>query len=141
MKMEMEKLNDNDDYNVNEGGTKWWVKNGLLHRENDKPAVVWADGTKFYYQNGVPHRDGGKPTMEYPTRKKTPSTYRIKEWCNNQGKLHHPDNDVPAILFSDGSKIYCKNGKFHRENNKPAIERAGGNNHYFIDGVEYFPEV
>ena len=37
-------------------GTKEWRKNGLLHRENDKPAIKKANGDKKWYKNGQLHR-------------------------------------------------------------------------------------
>ena len=33
-------------------GTKEWYKNDKRHREDDQPAVIWADGTKYWYKNG-----------------------------------------------------------------------------------------
>lgn len=34
-----------------------------LHREGDKPAVIYPDGTEEYYKNGLLHRDGDKPAV------------------------------------------------------------------------------
>src|SRR3990167_7540876 len=28
-----------------------WRKNGVLHRDNDLPAYIWADGTQEWYKN------------------------------------------------------------------------------------------
>ncbi len=36
----------------NNGGDKWWYKNGKSHRE-DGPAIEWIDHDKFYYFNNV----------------------------------------------------------------------------------------
>jgi len=47
-------------------GTKEWYKKGNLHRDKDLPAIEWKDGTKFWYKNGLPHRDGDLPAVEYP---------------------------------------------------------------------------
>ena len=33
-------------------GDKYWYQNGKLHRDNDLPAIVWADGEKRWWQNG-----------------------------------------------------------------------------------------
>ena len=43
-------------------GTKRWVLNGKLHRE-DGPAVEWPNGTKFWYLNNKWHREDG-PAVE-----------------------------------------------------------------------------
>ena len=45
-------------------GSKEWFLNGLLHRENDLPAVELSDGTKFWYLNHKLHRETG-PAVEY----------------------------------------------------------------------------
>lgn len=48
------------------------------------------------------------------------------------------DNDLPAVEFEDGNKIYVKNGVVHRENGPAHIARSlmGGNvNSYYKDGV------
>ena len=40
-----------------------WLCNGQWHRENDLPAVVWADGRQAWYQNGQLHRGGQGPAL------------------------------------------------------------------------------
>jgi hypothetical protein len=37
-----------DDY----GNIRYYNKDGQLHRENDKPAVIDADGTQEWWMNG-----------------------------------------------------------------------------------------
>ena len=49
---------------INELGTKFWLLNDLLHRE-DGPAVEYENGTKVWYLNGLEHREDG-PAVEYP---------------------------------------------------------------------------
>ena len=44
-------------------GTKFWLLNGKLHRE-DGPAVEHANGDKFWCLNGEYHREDG-PAIEY----------------------------------------------------------------------------
>jgi antitoxin component YwqK of YwqJK toxin-antitoxin module len=48
----------------------WYVvfrKNGQLHRDNDLPAVIYANGEKEWYQNGQLHRDNDLPTVVLPS--------------------------------------------------------------------------
>jgi hypothetical protein len=33
-------------------GIKAWYKNGLLHRANNMPAIIWHDGTEEYWMDG-----------------------------------------------------------------------------------------
>jgi hypothetical protein len=67
---------------------RWYNEAGQCHREDDLPAVEYADGTKVWYKNGKQHREDG-----------------------------------PAIEFADGSKVWCINGqrlsetKFNARNN------------------------
>ena len=48
---------------ITERGTKKWIKNKQLHRE-DGPAVEYKDGTKMWFKNNKLHRLGG-PAVEY----------------------------------------------------------------------------
>jgi len=40
-------------------------KNGEYHRDNDLPAVIYANGAKQWYQNGYLHRDNDLPAVVY----------------------------------------------------------------------------
>src|SRR3990167_9929300 len=46
---------------INEDETEYWYKNGVLHRENDKPAIIWFDGSKQWWKNGLRHRENNQP--------------------------------------------------------------------------------
>ena len=48
---------------VHTNGTKFWYRDGKLHRE-DGPAAEYADGDKEWYLNGELHREDG-PAIEY----------------------------------------------------------------------------
>ena len=90
---------------VEYGNTYYRNSKGQFHRENDLPAVVFANGSKLWYKNGQRHRE----------------------------------NDLPAIVFADGSKLWYKNGQLHRENDLPAIECADGDKYWHKNGKEYTP--
>src|SRR5271170_6044899 len=36
-----------------------------LHRDNDLPAIIYANGTQWWYQRGVYHRDNDLPAIIY----------------------------------------------------------------------------
>ena len=42
-----------------------------------------------------------------------------KIWKNFKGQLHR-NNDLPAVIWTDGRCVWVKNHKFHRDNNLPA---------------------
>jgi len=43
---------DENDEDINIEGYMAWYTNGILHRENDLPAVIRNGGKKFWYENG-----------------------------------------------------------------------------------------
>jgi len=111
-------------------GTKRWFKNGKLHRDNDKPAVIWSDGEKNWHKDGPLHRDGDKPAVIQANG--------AKVWYKN-GKCHR-DNDKPAGVFHDGAKYWYKNGKLHRDNDKPAVIFHDGVARWYKNGKQYTPK-
>lgn len=78
----------------------YWHKNGLLHRDDDKPAVI-SEHALEWYQNGVLHRKNDKPALVLDTG--------FREWYKN-GQLHR-DHDRPALIANYSRKQWYKNGK------------------------------
>lgn len=50
-------------YHVVAQVVKGLYKYGKIHRDNDKPAVIWADSTQEWWSNGMLHRDSGMPAI------------------------------------------------------------------------------
>ena len=49
---------------VDSDDNMYWLNDlGQLHRDGDKPAIIWADGGRRWYKNGELHRDGDKPAV------------------------------------------------------------------------------
>lgn len=46
-----------------DGSVEWRTEEGILHRENDLPAVIFSNGTMFWYKDGKRHRDNGQPAV------------------------------------------------------------------------------
>ena len=84
----------------------WYNKNGLKHRDNDLPAVIYSNGSKGWYINGLMHRE----------------------------------NDLPAMI-GNGEEYWYKNGKMHRDNDLPALIRENGTRLYFKYGIRYIPAI
>ena len=106
-------------------GTRVWYKNGEVHRDDDRPAIIYADGGLVWYKNGEYHRDGDKPA-------------RIDEdgtlgWWKN-GKIHR-DGDKPAVIGSDGLLVWYKNGQRHRVLG-PAVIDKNNNFEWWFRGDE-----
>jgi len=66
-------------------------------------------------------------------KNKSKSKSEYGEWRNETGELHR-ENDLPAIIRSDGTKQWWINGKLHRENDKPAIIRSNGIMEWWFNG-------
>jgi len=60
-----------------------------------------------------------------------------KYWCKN-GQLHR-DGDLPAIIFANGRKEWWKNSKRHRDGDQPAIIWPNGAKAWYKNGVRYEP--
>jgi len=74
-------------------GTKYWFKEGNLHRE-DGPAVEYSNGRKEWYKEGKLHRLDG-PAIEYSNGGNS--------WYK-EGKVHREDG--PAREFPSGTKFW-----------------------------------
>jgi hypothetical protein len=106
-------------------GTKLWLLNGKLHRENG-PAVEHPWGTKCWFQNGLLHRVGG-PAVEDSNG--TTSWYR-------SGLLHREDG--PAIEGRDGIKMWYVNNRLHRCDGPAVLWPAscqGKKQEYYLNGI------
>ena len=56
-------------------------------------------------------------------------------WCFN-GKFHR-ENDKPAIIESSGNQYWYFNDKCHRDNDKPAIIWPNGDKRWYFNGREH----
>lgn len=54
--------------------------------------------------------------------------------ADGQRKILHRENDLPAKILADGSKMWYNLGYLHREGDKPAIERADGHRAWYFFG-------
>lgn len=90
---------------INRFKVKSWYKGAILHRDDDKPAIIYPNGTKWWYQHGYVHRDNDKPAVTVSNGKKV--------WYQNDNR--HRDNDQPAVIHADGTKEWWLDGKFIKE--------------------------
>ena len=103
---------------------KEWYQNGKLHRDGDKPAVIFKDGTTYYYRNGEIYYYYPKPLASFIEIKKSVFPSGTIEHRNEKGELHNI-NDLPAIIHKDGAMEWWKNGVYHRDGDKPALDFDG----------------
>jgi hypothetical protein len=90
---------------VVENGTKYWYRDGLLHRE-DGPAIECPSGTKFWYRNGDLHREDG-PAVERADG--TKFWYRngqlLKVEDKQDAKRWHAAEQYLKALLKDGCSL------------------------------------
>jgi len=104
-------------------GAESWYQNNNLHRENDLPAVIRKSGEQLWYQNNKLHREKDFPAIINPNG--------TLEWYIN-GILHR-NYDKPAKIQA-GSQFWYQNGKQHRDNDKPAVVYSSGRQDWYQDG-------
>ena len=148
-------------------GAKIWYVNGKLHRENgpacesnevkqwflfgeynreDGPAIEYKNGAKYWYLNGekLSEEEHKKMTAKESDYSKDGSyflpTGEYLEVSNGNKYYHknkdytifHRENDLPAIEYAGGGKRWMINDKYHRENG-PAVEFSNGNKEWWVN--------
>ena len=48
---------------INDRLERKWYRYGKLHRENDRPAIIWISGLKEWWYKGKRHRENDKPAV------------------------------------------------------------------------------
>ena len=83
-----------------DGTQRWYDADGELHRDDDRPALVWANGYQSWWQHGLRHRDGDRPAIVYANGDQS--------WYQHD-KLHR-DGGRPAIISANGYMAWWVNG-------------------------------
>jgi len=83
-----------------------------------------------------------------------------KTWKNKEGQIHrdndlsavihtngtkgwykegllHRDNDLPAVIHPDGTQIWFKEGKHHRDNDLPAVIYTNGTQYWYKEDLRH----
>ncbi len=106
-------------------GTQQWYQHDKLHRDNDLPAIIYADGTQQWYQHGQRHRDNDLPAVIRANG--------TQQWYHHN-ELHR-NNDLPAVTYANGTQKWYQRGKLHRDNDLPAIIWADGTQQWWRHDV------
>jgi len=111
-----------------------WYKHGKLHRI-DGPAVEKTNGHKEYWIEGVHLTEEEFNEEQFPILEQPQiDEFGTEIWRNKDGKYHR-DDDLPAMTYKNGTKYWYKHGKLHRLNG-PAAEYTNGTKMYHIEGTE-----
>ncbi len=78
-----------------------WYRHGKPHRDDDKPAVMYADGQRVWLVNGRYHRDGGRPAAI--------RSNGVMEWWIN-GNIQYSIK-ATIVRKQDGTYEYWHNGE------------------------------
>src|ERR1700753_3724903 len=92
-------------------GDRIWIKDGLIHRDNDLPASINTCGDQEWWINGKRHRDNDLPAIVTITGD--------QEWFKN-GKRHR-DNDNPAVIYIANWRCLGKYRCWRINNNRNRI--------------------
>jgi hypothetical protein len=112
-----------DDSCYQDAEKEMWKKHGKLHRDNDKPAMMWVDGRQEWYQHNKRHRDNDKPAVIWADGSQA--------WYQH-GKRYR-DNDKPAMIRAAGMRIWYQHGKRRRDDDKPPVILADGTRYFSCD--------
>jgi len=120
-----------------DGYVNKWYNEGKLHSYNDNPGYhnTLLD-VKRYYINGQLDREGDFPTIV--SHNEDLGGWNFIFYKNGK---EHRDGDKPSTLLPNGIKIYCKHGKIHRDDDKPAVVNSDGSLEYYKHGVKYSPNL
>lgn len=98
----------NDQPAVSDPTCKEWYRNGKLHRDNDKPAMIFWNGSEEWFKNGIRYREDDKPLLV----RKDGTKFWLDKYNN-----YHRENDKPAIICSSGKCEWYIHGKFVKSDN------------------------
>jgi hypothetical protein len=56
-------------------------------------------------------------------------------WFNDKSLLHR-ENNLPAVEYKNGDKLWFIDSKLHREDG-PAVILSSGLKSWYLDGIEY----
>ena len=112
-----------------------WFKDDKLHRDDNKPAFIGQSPFKttsdliiyrgWSIDNKPGRTDGGPTCID-----QVGTQYWEKEYTHN----FHRDEDLPAVIFANGTMEWYKDGKRHRDGLKPAIITKRGQMRYWKHG-------
>lgn len=115
---------------------------GKLHDHPDGTAAVvadrYAETTHIHYKNGMMHRDDDKPALS--TFDHTRGKVTEEVWMKNG--MTHREGDKPAVITSTGNrtvKIYSKYGMQHRETSLGPAESSETHYRYQMNGELHRP--
>ncbi len=126
---------------IKSNGTMRYYINGQLHRNGDLPAIT--NKIVENYQDNIFNPEDFDESSYHEDY--TDDENDSDEQCEKgiicyykNDELHRDDdqhgNSQPAIIQTDGSTNYYKNGVLHRDHNQPAVIKTSGTLKYYRDG-------
>lgn len=105
-----------------------WYRRGKLHRGGDRPAMDCSDGVQLWFWNGRKHRGGDRPAVVHPGNR--------REWWRSGTLRRGGSSDGPTTVCSDGTLTWhCTHSHIHRGGDLPAIVRSDGSRMWYTDGL------
>ena len=111
---------------IDKYGDQHWYKEGSVHRDQDRPAVIEANSTQWWFMEGELHRDQDQPAII--------KTSGYQAWYS--GGKRHRDGDLPAVIEADGTQHWYRWDQRHRNRDRPAIIWSDGYQLWYRNGVQ-----
>ena len=86
---------------------KFWYKNREYHRDDDLPAIEYSNGTKYWYRDGLIHRENGPAVEWYDGSKR----YYLEGWWYSEEEYYEymkEIDDLPIELQLTHEKEWVK---------------------------------
>jgi hypothetical protein len=120
------------------GGMKWYL-HGVLHRDHDAPAVIHGDGSREWWVHGTRHCTDGSNGSNTDTPAVMKADGRLEWWVH--GTRHRDLTDtgiqLPAVISADGDMVWMWRGRIHRNGPAPAVVHDGGSKAWVFMGRQY----
>lgn len=113
--------------------------NDKLHSIGDAPAIV-SHGEAFWYRDGILHRDNDLPAVVRDSVDlfDLSAEFQYEWWF--EGKRHRQNSSLPAAIGFFGSQVYYQHGKIHNDTGRPAIVIHPHDKKAVFKAVEYLDE-
>lgn len=135
---------------------KMYCQRGVLSRPNGKPAIVGYSNKREYYVNGLRSNARGpaivyangneefftkgkrdRPWNEGPAVRNVKGNNKVLESFWENGVLHRPSLDGPAMTYRNGDVEYWERGVLSNLMGPAVVKKSEGEEKYYIDGICY----
>ena len=101
----------------------------LIAKQDNSTWLILVRTFKFLGTKSLNKNYSNDLKNKFIRKKENYNNFKISYHLPN-GKYHR-DNDLPAIIFSDGRQDWYQHGNYHRDNDLPAIICSNGTQEWY----------